>query len=203
MGPGRGWGRPQPEPSSCWREGARGAGRGGAAGRGWDTGTGESLSARSWLALGSPGSEQRPFSRLPPSPLPSLASSLRPPWTWTAARRRQERDADREAPAGGGAAPRAAAPRPKAVRAGRTPGGSADPRPRLPWRSRGWGRGRRGGPALPGALPLGALTAVRGPSGRAGARELGGARPCQRAPREVRCVTLVWWLLPRDLHPHP
>lgn len=141
---------------------------------------------------------------LPPrSPLPSLASSLRPPWTWTAARRRQERDADREAPAGGGAAPRAAAPRPKAVRAGRTPGGSADPRPRLPWRSRGWGRGRRGSPALPGALPLGALTAVRGPGGRAGARELGGAGPCQRAPREVRCVTLVWWLLPRDLHPHP
>lgn len=79
MGPGRGWGRPQPEPSSCWREGARGAGRGGAAGRGWDTGTGESLSARSWLALGSPGSEQRPFSRLPPSPLPAPRSPPSPP----------------------------------------------------------------------------------------------------------------------------
>lgn len=96
-------------------------------------GPGERLSARSWLSLGSPGSKLRPFFRLPPSPLPS-PSSLRPPWTWAAGCRREGQDANREAPAGGGAAPRAAAPRPKGVRpgvGGRT-GGSGRPQPPTP-----------------------------------------------------------------------
>lgn len=64
-------------------------------------GPGQQLSARSWQALGSPGSELRPFSRLPPSPLSSLSSSsLRPPWTWAAGCGPEGPDADGEDPRG-------------------------------------------------------------------------------------------------------
>lgn len=77
MGPGTGWGRPQPEPSSCWREGARGAGRGGAAGRGWDTGTGGVAECALLAGSGKSGIRAAPF--LSPSSLPAPLPRLLPP----------------------------------------------------------------------------------------------------------------------------
>lgn len=77
MGPGRGWGRPQPEPSSCWREGARGAGRGGAAGRGGDTGTGGVAECALLAGSGKSGIRAAPF--LSPSSLPAPRSPPSPP----------------------------------------------------------------------------------------------------------------------------
>lgn len=162
MGPGRGWGRPQPEPSSCWREGARGAGRGGAAGRGWDTGTGESLSARSWLALGSPGSEQRPFSRLPPSPLPAPLPRLLPP---------PSLDVDcSPSPAGTRRGPRS----PRGRR-----GGAEGSGPAAQSRARGTDPGRKRRPPPPTPLEVAGLGPRKeGRSGSPGGPDPGGPDGC-------------------------
>ena len=124
---------------------------------------------------------------LPPSPLSSLpsSSSLRPPWTWAAGWSREERDAGRQDPAGGGAAPRAAAPRPDGVRRGGAAGRraeAADPSPRRRGRSEGEGRG--GGREEGQVLPLARSLGVAGRCAQLG-EGLRAVRPCPREDREV------------------
>lgn len=108
------------------------------------------MHAPGWLTLGSTGSKQLPFSRLPSS-LPSLhppflptSSFLRPPWTWAAGWSPEGRDAGRQSP-----------PREEGLRGGRLPCGrmaragegpraeAADPSPRHSGRSEGEVRGGR------------------------------------------------------------
>lgn len=148
-------------------------------------GPGEPPSARSWLALGSPGSKQLPFSRLPASlpPLspPSPPLLLSPP-SLDVGCRLEPGGTGRgtaEPPAGGGAAPRAAAPRPDGARWGGAAGGGRKRRTPAPdsavgRRARAEGEGKRLGP--PGTW-----------------RPPGGARSLERGSgdREVRCVTFV------------
>lgn len=145
-------------------------------------GPGQQLSARSWQALGSPGSELRPFSRLPPSPLSSLSSSsLRPPPSldvgcrlWSGGTGRGRRRPPREEGLRGGQRPRG----PRACAGGRGGRGREPPTPAsgsaVGPRARTEGQGSRA-----------ALVAVRGP------RAWGGAARSQalpvRPPGSVRC----------------
>ncbi|XP_049560249.1 uncharacterized protein LOC117195631 [Orcinus orca] len=107
-------------------------------GSGARLGPGEPLSARSWLALGSTGSKQLPFSRLPPSLPPSPLSPPPPlsalPGRGLPAGAGRNGTRDGKPPAGGGAAPRAAALRPDGARLGGAAGGSGGPQPPTPRR---------------------------------------------------------------------